>query len=595
MILHVTPKSAERREFLKRVQKWTELGNISIAKSELVEIAADIPPAALAMDASRERIGAMLDSLSSAFSALPDDNPLSISIQRTAEQLASLPGWDGLRDVDAEPDSSTSFPFDAFPAIFGEYIHNATEYVQTDAVGVGAAVLAIAAGAAQHRFCVAHPSGNGHKEALCLYICIVGNSAARKSGSFDAVKPLIERWTGERTASYGTALADYRAEHQAVEARKQSALATLKSPKDPGDSAREAAENKLKIAERELEAMKRPPDPDFVTGGNSTLEPIVDRLQETGGTLLMLDSEAHFLDIMRGSYNREGATANIDPLLDAYDGHKIIVTRSGRRVVIPAAHISVCLYSQPAIFARFFSDYELAGRGMVPRFLPARMKYRHVYEDYCAPLDENLRDRCAERLAEILDVPLTDDPQAIGWQEDARAEILRYTQTLQDARLPGGSMSAEDDSSFAGKQPGACYRIAAILHLLAEGVEAADGISAETARRAITLHRYFWSTRNTTKAEAARSTREEYAETLEALLHLTFDAPTIRGSCTLSELWRECRDHHAAIFGKDQAARTHFYDETIPELADLGYIYAAPRAKGKTVDVYLSPSCLTLE
>lgn len=596
MILHVTPH--HNADELRRISKEIARGILGGNKQELAERLTGIAAGVLAYDGAKKKSLDILEQLQREFSEMSIDSPSVTAIAASRERLETFPGWDILRDVETAPGGSAAFPVNAFPPPFCDYIASAAEHIQVDPCAIGTAILATAAGAAQHRFTVKHPSGNGHKEALCLFTAIIGESGERKSASIKAARRLLEPWEAKQAGSYGTARADFVARRQAIEAKKQSALATLKSPKDPGDSARDNAETKLQSAERELQAMTPPPDPSFTASGNATPEAIAERLQETGGTLLILDPEPNFFNILAGAYTKKGVPANIDAILECYDGGLLLVIRvGGRRIIVKAAHISMCIYAQPDAFTRFYSDPELAGRGMVPRFLVAYMPSMagKIREDSSTTLDTAAQDRCADRLAEILDVPLTDDPPAIGWQEDARAEILRYCQTLQDARRPGGSMSATGDSSYAAKASGACYRIAAILHLLAEGTEAADGISVETARRAIELHRYFWNCRAGERDRAARMTADGYKSALEALLHLTFDAPEIRGSCTISELWRECRDHHRAIFGTDRDARERFYAETVPELAALGYLDTVPRTRGKTVDVYLNPACIDLE
>lgn len=596
MILYIKPR--RNADELHRISKEIARGILGGNKQELAERLTGIAAGVLAYNGTKKKPLEILKQLQQEFPEMSIDSPSVTAIAASRERLETFPGWDILRDVETAPGGSNAFPVNAFPQPFCDYIANAADHIQVDPCAIGTAILATAAGAAQHRFTVAHPCKSGHTEALCLFTAIIGESGERKSASIKTARALLETWKTKQAASYGTARADFVARRQAVEARKQSAIATLKSPKDPGDSARDNAEAKLQAAERELQAMTPPPDPSFTTSGNATPEAIAERLQETGGTLLILDPEPDFFNILQGAYTKKGTPTNLAALLEGYDGDDMEVTRAGgRRITAKAAHISMCVYAQPSAFTRFYSDPEMAERGMIPRFLAAYMPSMagKIREDHCVRLDKDVQARCADRLAEILDVPLTAAPSVIEWQEDARAEILRYCQTLQDARAPGKSMSATGDSSYAAKASGACYRIAAILHLLAEGVEAADGIGIDTARRAIELHRYFWNCRAGERDRATRMTADGYKTALEALLHLTFDAPGIRGSCTISELWRECRDHHRAIFGTDRDARERFYAETVPELAALGYLDTVPRTRGKTVDVYLNPACIDLE
>lgn len=605
MILHVTPKSAERREFLRKVKRWTDNELVPVPPEEINLDALSV--AAAAIDAPREKLAAMLKSVEDAFkpkghgdSNLTDDHPAMIATARAAELICAAPEWIALRDVESSAESTLDFPTASLPPPFREFVESTAAANEVDPAAIAAGVFGVVAGSAAQRFRVYEPflrSVDRFTANLNLFLVIVGKPSQRKSSAFKKSLELLKKGVDAARPAYEEQKIKNAAKTRALNAKRQGLENLLKSVKlsetDSERERKEKAERELEKLERELAAVKPPSDPIFYTGSDTTPEGAVSKLVATNGTLLIADDEPTIFDILKGQYSKPGTGGNVSPLIQSLDGGPLTVTRAGREIYLPDANTTFFLCAQPASFYEFYSDKRLTGRGFVARCLPIYMKHTPHTARNAAIVDIDAKTKCTERLAEILNVPRTLDPTPIDWTPDA-AEIMKdYCQDIYRTYDPGGSMYDNDaDSAFAGKQGANVWRLAAILHLLSEGTEAADGISADCARAAISVHRYFWRARAGVSADASRETATAYKTALETLLELTFDAPTIRGSCTLSEWWQRCRDKHRAIFGTGKEAHEHFVNEIAPELADLGYIYTAPRAKGRAVDVYLSPRCL---
>lgn len=593
MILQVRPtrNRAELQKIVHEIKNKVLYGG----KTENANRQDVVSAGVLAFDGNKESPLEILNQFQELFPGMKPDNPILTEIAHSRERLTLFPGWGTLKDVETAPETTVNFPVDAFPEPFRSYIQNAADHIQIDPGAVGAAVLAASAGAAQHRFTVAHPSGNGHYEHLCLFIVIAADPSERKTSAAKAGRCLLDPFIASQAAAFKAKSADYRAAHDALEAQKQGVLNALRSPKQKTDTESAELPKSLQSYERQLDALTPPPDPSFVVRGNVTPEGLAEHLQRTNGNALIYDDEPDLFNILRGAYTKPGTNPILGVFLNGYDGSRYESRRAnGRCISLDCATISMCIFAQEKPFREFVSDPELAGRGMIPRFQSEFVSRTIIDESSSVPLDSSLKAQCAERLGQILTVPLTNEPPSIGWTEEARKTILQYTQSIQDTRRSGGSMEKSEDASYAAKQPGACYRIAAILHLLTEGTEANDGISRKTAENAVKLHKFFWNSRNAQKQLATRTTTQQYQAILDAVLSLTFDAEEMRGSCTLSEVWRECRAKHRAIFGSDSEARVRFYEEFVPELCALGYLDAEQK-RGQTATIYLNPACIDLE
>lgn len=591
MILQVRP--SRNREKLQKIVHEITLGVLCGDKVENAARQDVVSAGVLAFDGNREKPLEILNQFQALFPGMKPDNPLMAEITKSRERLVTFPGWGALKDVEAAPEASASFPVDAFPEPFRSYIQNAAAHIQIDPGAVGAAVLAASAGAAQHRFTVAHPSGNGHYEHLCLFIAIVADPGERKSGASKVGRCLLEPFIDSQAAAFKAKNADYQAQRDTLKAQKQGVLNALSSPRQRTDTENAELPKSVKSYEQQLEMLAPPPDPRFIVSGNTTPEGLAEHLQRTNGNALIYDDEPEIFSILRGAYAKPGTNPIIDIFLNGYDGSRYELHRAGGRIIsLDGIAISLCIFAQEKPFREFITDPELAGRGMVPRFQSVFLRRTIANERSKTPLDEGLKSQCIERLTQILNAPFANDPPAIEWTDEAREIALEYGQEIQNTR--GSSMTESGDSSYAAKQPGACYRMAAILHLLAEGTEANDGISRKTAENAVKLHKFFWNSRNAQKQLATRTTAQQYQAILDAVLSLTFDAETMRGSCTRSEVWRECRAKHRAIFGSDSEARVRFYEEFVPELCALGYLDAEQK-RGQTATIYLNPACIDLK
>lgn len=104
-------------------------------------------------------------------------------LNHTSERLKSLAekgGWLPVQNTETEQDIENHFPKGVYPEQIEKYLNSVTEVTQTAPEMPCAAALAAFALSLQGRCKIAYPSGNGHTEHLCLYMCIIADPSERK-------------------------------------------------------------------------------------------------------------------------------------------------------------------------------------------------------------------------------------------------------------------------------------------------------------------------------------------------------------------------------------------------------------------------------
>lgn len=86
-----------------------------------------------------------------------------------------------------------------------------------------------------------------------------------------------------------------------------------------------------------------------------------------GGRLALISDEGGIFDTLAGRYS---STPNLDPYLMGHSGRPIRVDRRGREPqFIASPALTVGVMAQPSVLRKFGANADLAGRGIVARFL----------------------------------------------------------------------------------------------------------------------------------------------------------------------------------------------------------------------------------
>lgn len=426
------------------------------------------------------------------FNLLPE---MRSTLQSTTERLYQVKeqgGWLPIvEEQKPEETLSLSFPSHAFPPEIEDYLQSATAHIQVDAAMVFAAALATFALCMQGKYRISHPSGNGHKEHLCLYIVIAADPGERKSAVFSAVNRPIREWQAEKREKYKFYFAEYDTQKTILEGQRDNLKKKL-SNKQIKPEERATIGDELTAATADLEALQPPVSPEIIAT-DATVEALADLMRLTGETAGVFSDEADFFKILAGLYTG-GQAGNLQLPLKAYGGAPFYLLRRGRTIGMQRPLLSICLMVQPSLFVETLGNDTLKGRGMVGRLVTCTPKKMAGLRDVRSnvKLNEIAYQSYKETMLQFLDTDQKPDTEisVISWSEDAKERMLDYLQTVENSMQAGCPM--EEATDYASKAAGVAIRIAGILHMLWKK-DANEPISLAVAEKAIAVHTYFFS------------------------------------------------------------------------------------------------------
>ncbi|GAB7040704.1 MULTISPECIES: YfjI family protein [Catenuloplanes] len=405
-------------------------------------------------------------------------------VPNVADQPAPLTGgW----DLPVPLTSSTApppFPVDVLPPWLGDMVTATARFTQTDPAMAGGVALAVLSACAGGRLDVeARP---GWREPVNLFLAVVAEPGERKSPVHGALTDPLEAAEATLADKSRAAVAEAAAlkdiaSRQAEHAKTVAAKAT--SDKRDGATAEAVA------AALAAEAITVPALPRLFAD-DATPEKLISLMADNGGRMAVISDEGGVFDMLAGRYS---SAPNLDPYLKGHVGRPIRVDRHNREgEFIPRPALTVGVMIQPSVLRKFGGNDDLAGRGLVARFLfvlPASLAgYREIDPD---PIPTPVRDLYAEKihglaatLAEWSDpavVALTDDAARI--RATAAADIERHLR-------PGGAL--RDVREWANKLAGTTIRLAGLLHVAHRPDDAwRHPIDAGTMADAVKLAEFF--------------------------------------------------------------------------------------------------------
>lgn len=504
-------------------------------------------------------------------------------LNQTSERLKSLAekgGWLPVQNTETEQDIENHFPKGVYPEQIEKYLNSVTEVTQTAPEMPCAAALAAFALSLQGRCKIAYPSGNGHTEHLCLYMCIIADPSERKSSAFDlTIRRPFHKWRKEKQSEYAENISEYKARRKILE----NQISSLQK-KCNGANVPEQIESDIMRLQKEIDALQKPVSPHFLLD-DITPEALGKRMLETGESAGVFSAEGCFLSTLAGRYS-EGS-ANIDLVLKAYSGEYTTVNRITREdVALERPLLSVCLALQPCLYDEFTNNKTLRERGLVARFIfckPAPMSGNRKAAKK-AKIDINSCSVYEYKLNKFLNMPKMpeEEIQAIEWESSAAGIMLDYLQDLEDTMKPEGIFSEE--KAYAGKAGGVAARIAGILHMIWTE-DAAVPISKETAYRAIMLHKYFFAEKVRDMQQAENKEHKQADSVQKRLYALTVQK--CRASISVREAYMNMKNNFGLKSMKD-------FENVLDLLSNENIIEVAETGRKKRI-IYISPFWNTLK
>lgn len=453
------------------------------------------------------------------------------------------------------PESPEPLPIDVLPPALRAHVASVAAATQTPTeMGVMLALAAVSAavgGRADVRV-----DGRGWTEPVTVYAAVVMPPAARKSRVYAHLVDPLQDWERERVRE---AMPAYRRARDRLEIAERAHRETLAAASrgKAGPEEVEAARLALDAATADVPPLPR------ILASDASPEALVQVMDEHGGTIALLASEADPLGVADGRYSD---TARVDELLRAWSGEPIRVDRIGRDPIhIPRATLTLGLCVQPAALEALRHGRVHRGRGLwgrvlwsvPPHGLGSRATGRAV-----PPLDEGAAHRYRSMLVRLLDAAHTtdiSDVHTVTLDPDALEVLYAYEAELEAELADDGRLSGVRD--WAGKAHGQAVRLAALLELAARAEDGrpmwADPIGAWAMDAAVELVRALTT-------HALHVLGEMDADREVVLLGRILDrARRLRPGVTLSDLHESLRQTR----GLEAAADLH---ERVEELERRG-------------------------
>jgi hypothetical protein len=349
------------------------------------------------------------------------------------------------------------FPIDVFPGWLADMVTATAHFTQTDLAMAGGVALAVLSACAGGRLDVeAKP---GWREPVNLFLAVVAEPGERKSPVHAALTgPLeqAEKTLGARTeAQIGEAAA-----LKDIATRQAENAKTLAARADPGK--RNDATADAVAASLAAEAITVPTLPRLFAD-DATPEQLITLMAANGGRMAVISDEGGVFDMIAGKYS---SAPNLDPYLKGHVGRPIRVDRKNRPaefIATPALTVGVMI--QPIVLRKFGGNDNLAGRGLVQRFLfvlPASLAgWRDTDPD---PIPDAVRDLYGNQVHDLA-ATLAEwtDPAVVALTPEA-SRILSTTAGEVERQLrPGGALY--DVREWGNKLVGATIRLAGLLHV----------------------------------------------------------------------------------------------------------------------------------
>lgn len=350
-------------------------------------------------------------------------------------------------------------PDGIFTGWLGDYVEAVAAFTETPRELASAFALAVIATTVQRRFNVQIEPG--YFEPLAFWVVAAMASGNRKSAVLkELCRPLIDI-EGQMMAAAADGAAQAESEAKTIEARA-SALRG-RAAKAEG---KEFDELKVEIAELE-KTIPAVPKPARLFAQDITTEKLGAWLAESGERGSILSDEGGLFDLLAGRYSN--GIPNLDLYLQSHCASFVRVDRFGRpSVILNHPCLTIALSPQPAVLSSIIARPDFRGRGLLARFVylfpQSKLGYRQLKP---APIPDHVRRHYGDSVKSLAGI----EPRMEGERELPRclqldAEAYRLWKAFQaeveTMMRPDGRL--EHLTDWASKLPGACARVAALLH-----------------------------------------------------------------------------------------------------------------------------------
>ena len=386
------------------------------------------------------------------------------------------------------PTGLPAFPVHALPDVIADMVTAVAESKQVD-VGMPA-VMTLGVLAATTCGRVQVLPRPGWTEEANLFVLVCADPSERKGPVERELRRPLDEATAELIGQAAVAQREAELTRQVASDVATAAVNRAAKLDDPGKRDQALAEAlDLDAAARAIDV---PPVPKLVAGGDITPEALAEVMHRHGGRITILDTEGGFFDRLAGLYSN--GIKNLDAVLHGYSGEPVEVNRRSGAELIPRAGLSLALMVQPVVVDKLTSDPEMAGRGLLARFLyanPPSLVGRRRTGRHVPPVPAEIAAAYTARIGGLAtELAAWTDPAQLHFTYDALDVLDPFEAAIEARQAPGADLAVT--GPWAGKFVGNVIRLAGLLHLADHGpagLRAAIGPEHTTA--AIQIGDYF--------------------------------------------------------------------------------------------------------
>lgn len=396
------------------------------------------------------------------------------------------------------------FPVDALPDTLKNYLVSVCANLKISHEQAALPLLSALSLCVQGKAVIESAETGSFCENLCLFTLTVAPSGERKSSTFKAfTKPITDY------------VNDYNDRHQSAIVQNRAKRDYLQAQYNTAKNSKNAESRVLELAAQLHELKEIAPLIMFVQ--NTTVEALKKEMVQQSGRMGIMSGEAGAMDVIAGMYNN--GNANIDDVLDAYDGTAGTSLRTTGNTSLHHAYLTICLLTQPDHFEKTFKKNKtFEGRGMLERFLIAfPERNQEARKLFKAPdIPEEVTRKYNDLIQSLLNIsePSESELPRIKHSRESGLLFENYYHDLEKKQKTADSNRNSAELSFLSKQMGRALRIAGILHLCENS--ASEPLSGKTASSAIDIS--IWTENERTKGLSAEYTETPTEKTAQRLL-----------------------------------------------------------------------------
>ena len=386
------------------------------------------------------------------------------------------------------PDDSSNpgFPTQELPDLLRRITEAVAESFQVSPDMVAVALITIISLLIQKRFEVTPK--DDWTMPVNLYTLIIARPSDRKSPILTWLMQYPHQYITKKNDALTPEVQKYKMQldlfHQNIEKYKKAHIHNKKVNGVPV-----TVQDILTLINKRIEFEKTPVNYKTLSVNDITMEALAVAMADNDEKMGIVSAEGGMFQILSGLYS--GGTANIDVVLNSFNGEAVQINRKGsKNIAMQSPTLTILLMVQPTVLSDVMDNRQFVGRGLLARFLfsfPQSIVGSRKYNT--VPVPPALESEYKELIDRLLELASSGETSTITYSNEAKDKAEQLHNDLEPTLRDSDSPALEE---WGGKHEGRVARIAALLHIAQHVEQAADiPISGETFAQAKTIGDYF--------------------------------------------------------------------------------------------------------